>query len=557
MNKPSAPVTSEPDGTPEVPTVSTSTEPTADSTRPQSRRMVPVSDLAAHPGNVRTDLNLTPEFLASIASEGVRIPLLITEAQDGGWRVIEGHRRLAAAIQAGLAEVPCDIDSARAGDEAGQYLDMLLANADSYRANYRAGEEAAALFAAAEAGATRTRLRKATGRTAAQVKTAIAAGSLPAETRARAAELDAGVTLDQLALLAEFSSDQDAIDRLLRCLDQRYPMEHVAERIRQERAEAAEHARLVAELEAAGVPVTDALPAGAAWLTDLTNDGEAVTPGGHAACPGHGATFSRWNQLEVCCYCTDPAAHGHASRWAPRTRTGSGPDGDPADTGTPSGTGLGSTADPAGREPAGPDRRLVVAGNKAWEAAARVRRRWLAASLFSRRSAPREAHLFLASQLLAMPLPLRSHLAAARRDPLLATLAGHQPDQLDAECATATTGRLAILALAPLITAYEHAMGDGDGRNTWRTDRYSPCPRADAATYLAFLASVGYQPAAIEQAVINGTPYAGDTPPITPLTDADQPDPDSQPEPPDSASQPDDTLTANRTDGDAAEPEAA
>ncbi len=29
-------------------------------------------------------------------------------------------------------------------------------------------------------------------------------------------------------------------------------------------------------------------------------------------------------------------------------------------------------------------------------------------------------------------------------------------------------------------------------RNTWRADRYSPCPRGDAGAYLAFLASLGY-----------------------------------------------------------------
>ena len=40
----------------------------------------------------------------------MRIPLLVTRDDDGGFRVIEGHRRLAAALKAGLAEVPCDLD---------------------------------------------------------------------------------------------------------------------------------------------------------------------------------------------------------------------------------------------------------------------------------------------------------------------------------------------------------------------------------------------------------------------------------------------------------------
>ena len=63
-----------------------------------ARLVVAVTELAAHPGNVREDLELTPEFCASIASEGVRVPLLITLSCDGAYRVFEGHRRLAAAV---------------------------------------------------------------------------------------------------------------------------------------------------------------------------------------------------------------------------------------------------------------------------------------------------------------------------------------------------------------------------------------------------------------------------------------------------------------------------
>ena len=94
---------------------------------------------------------------------------------------------------------------------------------------------------------------------------------------------------------------------------------------------------------------------------------------------------------------------------------------------------------------------------------------------------------------------------------LFAQLTGHDQAHWLDTTDTASPGRLVIVMLAPVITAYEHAMTDGEGRNTWRTDRYSPCPRADAGTYLAFLASLGYQLSAIEQAVADGTPYTGDT----------------------------------------------
>jgi ParB family chromosome partitioning protein len=73
--------------------------------------------------------------------------------------------------------------------------------------------------------------------------------------------------------------------------------------------------------------------------------------------------------------------------------------------------------------------------------------------------------------------------------------------------------RLPLLLLAPIAVAYENEMygTDAGRRSTWRQDRYSPCSRTEAGRYLAFLASLGYQLAPIEQAVVDGEPYTGDT----------------------------------------------
>src|SRR6266496_320357 len=185
---------------------------------PQPPCMIGVDQLVAHPGNVREDLDLTPQFLASVAETGVRIPLLVTPHKAGGFLVIEGHRRLAAAVQAGLAEVPCVLDAGRAGDQAGQFLDMVVANSDGHRRNFAPVEEAAALFAAHEAGASRTRIRKSTGRKAEDIKTALAAGKMSGETRAAAGDLAAQLSLDELALLAEFDGDGQAVATVLEAL---------------------------------------------------------------------------------------------------------------------------------------------------------------------------------------------------------------------------------------------------------------------------------------------------------------------------------------------------
>ncbi len=168
-------MTSETDLPPADPYPPSADLPAAAGAAPSAPWLVPVSQLSAHPGNVRADLELSAEFCASVAEAGVRIPLLVTP--DGeGYRVIEGHRRLAAAVKAGLEVVPCVLDAARADDEAGQYLDMALANGEDYRRNFSVLEEATALFSAREAGATRTRIRRATGRSAAQVAAALKAG---------------------------------------------------------------------------------------------------------------------------------------------------------------------------------------------------------------------------------------------------------------------------------------------------------------------------------------------------------------------------------------------
>jgi ParB-like chromosome segregation protein Spo0J len=476
---------------------------------------------------VREDLELTPEFCASVAATGVRVALLVTAAGDGAFRVIEGHRRLAAAAKAGLETVPCDVDPGRAGDEAGQYLDMLLANGDAYRRNFVPAEEAAALFAAHEAGASRTRLRKATGRKAEEIKTALKVAQISPQTRSVAGDLTRQLDLDGLALLAEFDGDPGAVSRILDVLQRGYNVEYEAQRIRQDRAEAAEHQRLVAELQAAGVQITPDLPAGAARLSQLLHGGEELTAEAHAACPGRGAYFYTWNLGQAVHYCASPGEHGHTLRSsllaAPAPGAGGAAGGD---TGEP-----GASPGPAEEPPPDPGRRLVIEGNKAWQAAAEVRKRWLAEVLFARRAAPREVAEFAARQLLGMPEPVRSGLAMAPGRMSFGEITRQDAAKWLEICGTTAAGRLPLLMLAPIAVAYEHAMTQNEGRNTWRTDRYSPCPRDQAAGYLGLLASVGYELTPIERAVADGVAWTGDPPADTTAGSGDSPGADGEPGP--------------------------
>ena len=462
------------------------------------RTMIAVSQLAAHPGNVRTDLDLNDDFVASIAANGVLVPLRITPDGDG-FRVIDGGRRLAAALKAGVEEVPFDLVAERAGDEAGQYLDMITAN--RHRNPLTVLEEADALFAAKQAGATRTRLRKTTGMGPAAVNVALAAARLTTETRDQAEQAGEQLTLDQYAILAEFQNDPAAVERLL-TVARWGSMDHEAERIRQQRAERAEHDQLRSELETAGYQVAGTSPGPDQLLATLLHDEQDLTPEAHADCPGRAVFFRPWDLRTPVHYCTGPAAYGHTSRYASPAAGAPAPDGD----GEPD---LGAA--PADQPP-DPSRRLVIEGNKAWTAATEVRRRWLA-TLFVRRTAPRELTQFVASQLVTMPEPVHSGLARAHHQTLFSQVTGRSDADWVTISETAPAGRLPLVMFAPIATAFESAMGEGEGRNTWRTGRYSPCPREQAAAYLSLLAGLGYQLSVIEQAVAHQQPYTGEVPP--------------------------------------------
>ena len=102
----------------------------------------------------------------------------------------------------------------------------------------------------------------------------------------------------------------------------------------------------------------------------------------------------------------------------------------------------------------------IPASRLAWcREAGEVRKRWLA-QLFARRAAPREAARFTAGELLRMPDPLRGGLASAPTRELFSEITGQTAASWLQICDTTTAGRLPLLPLGPVVTAYEQAMSD-------------------------------------------------------------------------------------------------
>lgn len=71
--------------------------------------MIRTYDLFAHPQNPRKDLGDLDELVDSIKANGVLQNLTVVPRDGGGYTVIIGHRRLAAARRAGLTELPCAV----------------------------------------------------------------------------------------------------------------------------------------------------------------------------------------------------------------------------------------------------------------------------------------------------------------------------------------------------------------------------------------------------------------------------------------------------------------
>lgn len=71
--------------------------------------MIPTYDLFPHPQNPRKELGDLDELVDSIKANGVLQNLTVVPRDGGGYTVIIGHRRLAAARRAGLTELPCMI----------------------------------------------------------------------------------------------------------------------------------------------------------------------------------------------------------------------------------------------------------------------------------------------------------------------------------------------------------------------------------------------------------------------------------------------------------------
>lgn len=178
-----------------------------------------VDDLHANPHNPRKQVGDVEELASSIRSQGIKQPLLVTpngETDIDGrkqYRVVIGHRRLAAARQAGLSTVPAIVEEMDARREREI---MLVEN--TQRSDLTPIEEADGYQGLLDLGVRVKEMAEKTGRSDRFVRRRLKIARIPQETRDMSADFSQ-LSLDQLDKLAEFESDPDMQRELARSTD--------------------------------------------------------------------------------------------------------------------------------------------------------------------------------------------------------------------------------------------------------------------------------------------------------------------------------------------------
>jgi ParB family chromosome partitioning protein len=459
--------------------------------------------------NVRREVALDKPFLRSIRERGVREPIIARRRDDGLLVVRKGKRRTLAAVETGRPLVPVlvepgspddDTDTTGKAEQIERIVDQLEEN--HHRAGTSDADEVRAHQQLLDLGLSAGQIARRTHVPTQRVKVTAAV----ARSELAAAVLEHyDVTLDQVAVIAEFDDGTDTGVEAVKVLTVTAAKEpaqfaHVAQRLRDDRTDAALVAEKVAELTAAGIAILDAEQAGGAQQisglranADLPSGAE-LTAEAHASCPGHAAQvevhrgWDREPQVRVTCWCTGPDGQGHVARWNRSATAANGEDGGEV----ASRLRAMSEADKA-------ERRRVIANNREWDSATTVRRDWLKGFL-ARRTASRNAMIYIAVTLARAGHDVRRAMESGH--PSACELLGltpvgspfhGRPNPIAGAAATATASRATVLTLAVLLGAAE----DATHRQTWRN------PTSEHRAYFTALRDWGYPLSTVEQLVLD------------------------------------------------------
>lgn len=170
-------------------------------------KLINTSLIDPHPDNPRKNIGDVTDLAASIKTNGLLTPLSVVPNGER-YRVIAGHRRLAACKQAGTGAVPCfvlDLDPL-------QQLEAMVTE-NCQREQLTVLEEADAIQGMLDLGATTASVAHRLGRSADYVRDRAKAASIKTEVRATRDDFSQ-ISIGQLVAIARYDGQPDRQKKL-------------------------------------------------------------------------------------------------------------------------------------------------------------------------------------------------------------------------------------------------------------------------------------------------------------------------------------------------------
>lgn len=170
-------------------------------------KLINTSLIDPHPDNPRKNIGDVNDLAASIKTNGLLTPLSVVPNGER-YRVVAGHRRLAACKQAGIGAVPCfvlDLDPL-------QQLEAMVTE-NCQREQLTVLEEADAIQGMLDLGATTASVAHRLGRSSDYVRDRAKAASIKTEVRAVRDDFSQ-LTIGQLVAIARYDGQPDRQKKL-------------------------------------------------------------------------------------------------------------------------------------------------------------------------------------------------------------------------------------------------------------------------------------------------------------------------------------------------------
>ncbi len=175
-------------------------------------RWIPVEEIDTNPDQPRTNVGDLTELIRSIESKGILEPLLVRPGADGRCTVIAGERRLRAAIEAGLTEVPCiELEVSEP-----EMMELALIE-NLHRKDLHPFEEADGYATLTrQPGYTQQKIAEAVGKSRVSITEALSLLDIPEDLRdeCRRADIEARSVLLEIARLGDRDRMEEAIARV-------------------------------------------------------------------------------------------------------------------------------------------------------------------------------------------------------------------------------------------------------------------------------------------------------------------------------------------------------